>query len=169
MHSKSVFSILILSLMIGLLAACSSQAEATPEAAAVSAAVEQPKVVSAEAYVFPVQSSQLSFETGGKVVSVEVKEGDTVTAGDVLVKLDDAIEAAQVTQAKANLSQTEAGLAEAAARVAEAQANLSKVKAPPTQEEIDQMLVDDLMPNEWRLACQMVMRDEDLLVEYPSR
>ena len=38
-----------------------------------------------------------------------------------------------------------------------------------SQEEIDQMLVDDLMPNEWRLACQMVMRDEDLLVEYPSR
>ncbi len=38
-----------------------------------------------------------------------------------------------------------------------------------SQEEINQMLVDDLMPNEWRLACQMVLRDEDLLVEYPSR
>lgn len=37
------------------------------------------------------------------------------------------------------------------------------------QDEIDQMLVDDLMPNEWRLACQMVVRDEDLLIEYPSR
>jgi HlyD family secretion protein len=137
MYSKSVFSILILSLIIGLLAACSPQAEATPEAVAVSA-VQQPKVVSAEAYVFPVQSAQLSFETGGKVVSVEVKEGDTVAAGDVLAQLDAAIESAQVTQAKANLSQTEAGLAEAAARVAEAQANLSKVKAPPTPEEIDQ-------------------------------
>lgn len=38
-----------------------------------------------------------------------------------------------------------------------------------TQDEVDKMLVDDFMPNEWRLACQMVLRDEDLIVEYPSR
>ena len=35
--------------------------------------------------------------------------------------------------------------------------------------EFYQMSVDDLMPNEWRLACQMVVRDEDILVEYPSQ
>jgi len=33
------------------------------------------------------------------------------------------------------------------------------------QEEIDQLAVDD-MPSEWRLACQMMGRDEDILVEY---
>jgi len=38
-----------------------------------------------------------------------------------------------------------------------------------TKEQIDQMLVDDLVPTEWRLACQMVIRDEDIVVEYPSR
>lgn len=38
-----------------------------------------------------------------------------------------------------------------------------------TQAQIDQMMVDDLMPTEWRLACQMVIRDEDIVVEYPSR
>lgn len=38
-----------------------------------------------------------------------------------------------------------------------------------TQAEIDRMLVDNIAPNEWRLACQMVLRDEDILVEYPSR
>jgi ferredoxin len=37
-----------------------------------------------------------------------------------------------------------------------------------TQAEIDKMLVDD-MPTEWRLACQMVIRDEDILVAYPSK
>jgi len=31
------------------------------------------------------------------------------------------------------------------------------------------MRVDDLQPSEWRLACQMVLRDEDIIVEYPSR
>jgi ferredoxin len=38
-----------------------------------------------------------------------------------------------------------------------------------SQAEIDKMMVDDLMPTEWRLACQMVLRDEDIVVEYPSR
>jgi len=31
--------------------------------------------------------------------------------------------------------------------------------------DIEQMEVDDL-PSEWRLACQMIVRDEDLLVQY---
>ena len=34
-----------------------------------------------------------------------------------------------------------------------------------TREEIEQMAVDDL-PSQWRLACQMIVRDEDILVEY---
>jgi ferredoxin len=34
-----------------------------------------------------------------------------------------------------------------------------------TQEDLERMIVDDL-PSEWRLACQMIVRDEDILVEY---
>ncbi len=34
-----------------------------------------------------------------------------------------------------------------------------------TAEELEQMIVDDL-PSEWRLACQMIVRDEDIRVEY---
>lgn len=34
-----------------------------------------------------------------------------------------------------------------------------------TQEELDTMFVDDLPPP-WRLACQCIVRDEDILVEY---
>ena len=34
-----------------------------------------------------------------------------------------------------------------------------------SQAEIDQMAVDDLPPS-WRLACQLIVRDEDILVEY---
>ena len=34
-----------------------------------------------------------------------------------------------------------------------------------SKDEADQMAVDDL-PTPWRLACQMIVRDEDLLVEY---
>lgn len=34
-----------------------------------------------------------------------------------------------------------------------------------TQQQIDEMAVTDL-PTEWRLACQMIVRDDDLLIEY---
>ncbi len=34
-----------------------------------------------------------------------------------------------------------------------------------TQSELEQMIVDDL-PSQWRLACQMIVRDEDIRVEY---
>lgn len=34
-----------------------------------------------------------------------------------------------------------------------------------TAAELEQMIVDDL-PSEWRLACQMIVRDEDIRVEY---
>jgi hypothetical protein len=31
------------------------------------------------------------------------------------------------------------------------------------------MKVDDVPHTAWRLACQMIVRDEDILVEYPSK
>lgn len=34
-----------------------------------------------------------------------------------------------------------------------------------TPEEMETMIVNDL-PSPWRLACQMIVRDEDILVEY---
>ncbi len=34
-----------------------------------------------------------------------------------------------------------------------------------SKEEMEKMIVDDL-PSPWRLACQMIVRDEDLQVEY---
>ena len=34
---------------------------------------------------------------------------------------------------------------------------------------MEQMYVDDIPPTQWRLACQMIVRDEDILVEYPSK
>ncbi len=34
-----------------------------------------------------------------------------------------------------------------------------------SKDEMEQMIVDDL-PSPWRLACQMIVRDEDLRIEY---
>jgi ferredoxin len=44
-----------------------------------------------------------------------------------------------------------------------------KASGKITQAQIDAMKVNDVITTEWRLACQMVLRDEDVLIEYPSK
>ena len=51
----------------------------------------------------------------------------------------------------------------------EREINVLKDMGKITKEQVEKMEVDDLVPSEWRLACQMVMRDEDIIVDYPSR
>jgi len=59
--------------------------------------------VSASAVVVPLHEARLSFTTIGRVTSVNVKVGDAVTTGQVLVQLDTAIQEARVSEAEANL------------------------------------------------------------------
>ena len=37
-----------------------------------------------------------------------------------------------------------------------------------SKEQLEQMIVDDL-PSEWRLACQFIPRDEEVIVEYEAQ
>jgi len=37
-----------------------------------------------------------------------------------------------------------------------------------SKEELERMIVDDI-PSKWRLACQFIPRDEDVLVEYEAQ
>lgn len=137
MNTKYPFMV-ILAVLVMLLPACSFfSGEPTPEPVPVEA-VQQPQVVSAEAFVLPIKQAELAFEVGGRVTAIDVEEGDEVDEGDVLVQLDDSAQRATLSEAQASLSQSEASLAEAAAGLAEAEANLAKVKAGPTEEEIAQ-------------------------------
>lgn len=66
--------------------------------------------VSASGQVIPAQSVQLSFPLTGAVKTVEVKAGDTVTAGQTLVTLDTTLLEAQVKEAQANVDATKTQL-----------------------------------------------------------
>ena len=59
--------------------------------------------ISASAVVVPINDAQLSFTSVGKVTEVNVKVGDQVQAGDVLVQLDTTILEAKVKEAEANV------------------------------------------------------------------
>lgn len=137
MKLKFIGSFMIIIVAIALVSACSQEPE--PEPVPVTSAVQQPPVVSAEAFVVPLQEADLAFEVGGKVASVAVEEGEEVEEGQLLAELENSAQRAALAQAEAAVAQAEAQLAEAAARLAEAQANLAKINADPTEEEIAQL------------------------------
>lgn len=60
--------------------------------------------VSASAVIVPFQTAELSFANVGRVKAVDVKTGDRVTAGQVLVELDTTLLEAKVKEAEANLA-----------------------------------------------------------------
>lgn len=59
--------------------------------------------ISASAVVVPIKDARLSFTSVGKVTAVNVKVGDQVKAGNVLVQLDTTILEAKVREAEANV------------------------------------------------------------------
>ncbi len=131
MKIKFVVMMFIALLVVGSTVACGSD---TPEPTVEpidAQAIQQPNVVSAEAFVVPVQKANLAFESGGRVTAIEVEEGDAVDAGQVLARVDDATQQAAVMQA-------EASLLNAQASVAQAEASLDEVQAGATAEEIAQ-------------------------------
>jgi HlyD family secretion protein len=151
MNSKSMFKALAipLLLMVGLTGCGLFGEEPTPEPVPVEA-VQQPNVVSAEAFVVPLRQADLSFEVGGRVVTLSIEEGEDFSTGQILAELDNASQKASLAQAEANLVQaqatladTEAGatpeqIAQAEAGVAQAEAALANVLASPTAEDIAQ-------------------------------
>jgi HlyD family secretion protein len=87
--------------------ASAQQATATPMPVVMAS-----KGVVADAKVVPVYSAQLGVATSGIVSEVWVKEGDTVEAGQTLIKLASARQAAAAAQAEAQLQRAQAHLSE---------------------------------------------------------
>jgi len=67
------------------------------------------------------ETIQVAAELGGTVVDVLAEEGDQVEAGDVLLRLDESLLDAQMTQAQAAVAVAESGLEAAHAQLASAE------------------------------------------------
>lgn len=61
-------------------------------------------VIAASAFIVPLKQAELSFASVGRVKAVDVKAGDQVRAGQVLVELDTTLLEAKVREAEANLA-----------------------------------------------------------------
>jgi multidrug efflux pump subunit AcrA (membrane-fusion protein) len=111
---------ILLIITLGFLTACAA-APATLTPTADQPAVEDNRV-SASARVIPQRFTTLSFISGGQQIQLLVKQGDPVTAGQMI--------------AQANTDQLKIAVAQAEAALRQARANLSQLESPPSKEAV---------------------------------
>lgn len=123
--------------------------EPTPEAETILPPVRETHQVMAEAKVVPIQYAALGLPSGGVMAETLVAEGEAVEAGQVLLRVESAQQAAGVAQAEAALRGAQARLDElkagprpqeiavAQAAVEAAQAGLAKITEGARPEEVD--------------------------------
>lgn len=132
MLKKSTYTFIVIALLGLTLFACAPSTQQLEEPALLNdgiqalAAPEQADELSvlAEGVVVPVESNNLAFQIGGIASEILVDEGDTVAAGDVLVRLDALDLQIQRDQAEARLNSAKSGLAVAQSNLESAQSGV---------------------------------------------
>ncbi len=136
---KKYFWILV-SIFVLTLAACNSSASPTPIAtvsldSGTQTSPSSANKATASAIVVPVKKVELAFPLSGAVKTVEVAEGDSVTANQILVTLDTIVLEARVKEAEANVVTVQTQLAylirtgTSKERLDAAQANIDRAQA----------------------------------------
>lgn len=102
---------------------------------------------------FEVEDAQLGFKTAGRVVERTVREGDRVTAGQLVARLDDAEQQSQLALRQAELAAAEAGLAELEAgsrpqEIAATAASLRSAEAECDRVRLDHTRLEELRRKE---------------------
>ncbi len=135
-------------LALGLAAALGACGATQQQPAANATPVQADNRITAEAKVVPTRSAALSFEVGGTVAEVLAKEGDSITAGQVIARLDSDTKVVDLARAEAQLKAAEARLqdmtdgprpeevAAAEAQVRQSQAQLKQTIESVTAEDI---------------------------------
>jgi HlyD family secretion protein len=145
MRRNSIFT-LFTAVLVVLLAACGGNAPQEP--ATQPTPVTTDDKILAEAKVVPARHAALSFQIGGTITDVLVKEGDPVEAGEVIARLDSAPKIVDLARAEAQLKAAEARLqdltdgprqediAAAEAQLRQAQAQLKQTVESVTPQDI---------------------------------
>jgi RND family efflux transporter MFP subunit len=112
-------ALLLAALMSGALAPQARADEPSPVAPAATTAPyvlayrDVPEVISAEGVVEAVRQSTLAAQIAGQIVELKVKVGDSVKAGQVLVRIDPRTAEQAVSGSQSQLAEAQAGLTNA--------------------------------------------------------
>ena len=133
---KSIFSLMLLIGLSVLVTACGGTPTAGAATPTIPAPVKDNGNIKAEGKLQPVQFVNLSFTSGGEVVEVLVKEGDTVKAGDVIARTKSDLQQAAVASAEAGVAEAKASEAkyreQLPQQIASAEAQIQAARAAIT-------------------------------------
>jgi len=101
-------------------------AAAAPVTAATVTEADMPVILTAPGTVEPLATVAVRPRVDGQIVEVAFREGDLVTEGSVLFRLDDRMVRAQIAQAEASIAKDEAGLRDAQATLTRRQQLIEK-------------------------------------------
>lgn len=93
------------------------------------ASTEPGSSLDASGYVIARRQATLSAKILGKLIAVQVEEGDKISQGEVIARLDDANTMAALNQSKAQRSASEAAVAQARAAYENAAPNYARYRA----------------------------------------
>jgi multidrug efflux system membrane fusion protein len=100
---------------VGIKGGGKARAATAPVTAATVVEADMPVILSAPGTVEPLAAVAVRPRVDGQIVEVAFREGDLVTEGSVLFRLDDRLVKAQIAQAEANIAKDEASLRDAEA------------------------------------------------------
>ncbi len=114
---------------------------------------EQPQGLVVSGFI-EADKAAVTTDLGGRILALYADEGDEVTQGQVLVRLDDSLLLAQIEQARAE--------------VAVAQANLARVKAGVRQETLDHALALLKQAQVAEEAARVAWEDAQAMRDHPQ-
>ena len=87
------------------------------------------ETVTASGKIYPETEVKIAPEVSGEITALNVEEGDSVTAGEVLVKINPAIYNSMVNQAEASMQQSKAGANNTREMMAQSQSQFELAKS----------------------------------------
>lgn len=87
------------------------------------------ETVTASGKIYPETEVKISPEVSGEIIELNVEEGDSVSKGELMVRINPAIYSSIVTQSAANVEETRARAANSSEMMEQAKANFEQAKS----------------------------------------
>ncbi|HLO69852.1 MAG TPA: efflux RND transporter periplasmic adaptor subunit [Flavipsychrobacter sp.] len=87
------------------------------------------ETVTASGKIYPETEVKISPEVSGEIIELNVEEGDSVSRGELMVRINPAIYSSIVTQSEANVEETRARAANSSEMMEQAKANYEQAKS----------------------------------------
>jgi RND family efflux transporter MFP subunit len=118
--------------------------------------------VTATGYVIPQVTSKVGAKIPGRIAKVNVEEGDTVKAGDVIAQLEDSDQRSQIVAAASRVGASRAKIATAKANLAEISEQVERERALVKSGAVGKADLDNLVAREDALREQVRAAEADV-------